>query len=157
MKKPTITILKSINPWLFSALVAGVASCGPQPEVGSAPQPMTPGQFIFSTVWFVLVGVAVYVLLVVRPEAVKQEKHKEFVGNLNKNDEVVLSSGIFGKVVAVREDQITVEIAANVKVRVRSRDVHAVGKAEEKSKASPAAGDSDSTGNNRGKQKRESK
>lgn len=79
---------------------------------------MSPFEFISSTVWFILIAIFVYYMLVLRPEAVESENREKFISELKKNDEVVTSGGLIGKVHTVKDDSVTVEIAPNVRVRV---------------------------------------
>jgi preprotein translocase subunit YajC len=60
----------------------------------------------------------VFYILVIRPQQQKQKEHQLMLANLKKNDEIVTSGGLYGRVMALADDVITVEIAPNVKVRV---------------------------------------
>jgi preprotein translocase subunit YajC len=72
------------------------------------------GQFIpliliFAIMWFLLI----------RPQQKKLKEHKAMVDALRRGDQVVTSGGMIGKVVKVKDDdEIEVEIATGVKVRV---------------------------------------
>lgn len=114
----------------FFVLLQG---CVPPPPSTPTGEP-NPVQFIFSTVWFFLIGLFVYWYLVLKPNQVKTLKHGEFIKSLRKNDEVVTSSGIFGRIVAVKDDFISIEIAPNIKIRITPEHVQQPPKrAEEKS------------------------
>ena len=60
----------------------------------------------------------VFYFLLIRPQQQKAKEHRDMLANLKKNDEVITSGGIFGKVVALNEKVVTLEIAPNVRVRV---------------------------------------
>jgi preprotein translocase subunit YajC len=60
----------------------------------------------------------VFYLLLIRPQQQKAKEHKLLLANLKKNDEIITNGGLYGRVLALAEDIITVEIAPNVKVRV---------------------------------------
>ncbi|HEX9880516.1 MAG TPA: preprotein translocase subunit YajC, partial [Candidatus Binatia bacterium] len=49
---------------------------------------------------------------------------------LKKNDEVITSGGIYGKVVALTDSVITLEVAQNVRIRVSRPQVSAIVKVE---------------------------
>ncbi|MEQ8876969.1 MAG: preprotein translocase subunit YajC [Phycisphaerales bacterium] len=72
------------------------------------------GQFvplilIFAIMWFLLI----------RPQQKKLKEHKAMVAALRRGDQVVTQGGLIGKVSKVKdEDEIEVEIAQGVKVRV---------------------------------------
>jgi preprotein translocase subunit YajC len=65
----------------------------------------------------ILIFVVFYFLLI-RPQQQARKKHMEMVANLKKNDIVVTSGGLIGKVKSVADDEVRVELAPNVDVRV---------------------------------------
>ena len=66
----------------------------------------------------ILIFVIMYFLLI-RPQQKKVKEHQAMVAALRRGDQVVTQGGIIGKVSKVKEDQeIELEIAENVKVRV---------------------------------------
>lgn len=109
-----------------------LAACMPPPEgTGAGPAgPMGPKSFIFSTVYFILMVILVYFVLVIHPARLKQETHDKFVKGLKKNDEVVTSGGIFARIVAVKPEYITLEIASNIKIKVDPSHVQPVKKVD---------------------------
>ena len=48
------------------------------------------------------------------------------LSRLKKNDEVMTSGGIYGKVVALKDDEVTLEVAPNVRLRVHRPQISAV-------------------------------
>ena len=60
----------------------------------------------------------VFYLLLIRPQQQKAKEHKLLLANLKKNDEIITSGGLYGRVLALADEVITVEIAPNVKVRI---------------------------------------
>jgi preprotein translocase subunit YajC len=64
-----------------------------------------------------LVFVVFYVLLI-RPQQQKAKEHRILLANLKKNDEIITNGGLYGRVLALADDVVTVEIAPNVKVRI---------------------------------------
>ena len=66
----------------------------------------------------ILIFVIMYFLLI-RPQQKKLKEHKAMVQALRRGDQVVTQGGLIGKVSKVKdEDEIEVEIAQGVKVRV---------------------------------------
>ena len=64
---------------------------------------------------------AIMYFLLIRPQQKKLKEHQAMVAALRRGDQVVTQGGLIGKVVKVKEDgsnEIEVEIAENVKVRV---------------------------------------
>jgi preprotein translocase subunit YajC len=73
----------------------------------------------------VLVFVVFYFLLI-RPQQKKAKDHQQMLSRLKKNDEVMTSGGIYGKVVALTDDVVTLEVAPNVRLRVHRPQISAV-------------------------------
>jgi preprotein translocase subunit YajC len=66
----------------------------------------------------ILVFVIMY-FLVLRPQRQRQKQHQELVKNVRRGDTIVTGGGLIGKVAKVVDDnEVLVEIADNVKVRV---------------------------------------
>ena len=84
-----------------------------QPAPGSA-SPST----LISFFPLILVFVVFYFLLI-RPQQKKAKDHREMLEKLKKNDEVVTSGGIYGKVIALTDTVVTLEVAPNVRIRVQ--------------------------------------
>ena len=74
---------------------------------------------------FVLIFIIMY-FMVIRPQQKKAREHQEMLGKLKRNDEVMTSGGIYGKVVDLKETVVTLEVAPNVKIRVHRPQISAV-------------------------------
>ncbi len=61
---------------------------------------------------------AIMYFLIMRPQQKKMSQHRAMVSALKKGDNVITQGGIFGKVVAVRDEDVDVEIAQGVRIRV---------------------------------------
>lgn len=66
---------------------------------------------------------AIFYLLLIRPQQKRAKQHKELVNRLKAGDEVVSAGGIHGKVTAVQDDIVTLEIAANVRIRINRNSI----------------------------------
>ena len=60
----------------------------------------------------------IFYFLVFRPQSQARKEHDRMVKNLKKHDEVVTSGGMFGSVVNVKTDAITLRVDENVRVDV---------------------------------------
>lgn len=60
----------------------------------------------------------VFYFLLIRPQQQKAKEHRVMLANLKKNDRIVTSGGLHGRVLALTDDIVTVEIAPNVKVEI---------------------------------------
>ncbi len=60
----------------------------------------------------------VFYFFMIRPQMRKQKELTNYRNSISKGDKVITTGGIYGKVVDVTDNVITVEIAHEVKVRV---------------------------------------
>jgi preprotein translocase subunit YajC len=60
----------------------------------------------------------VFYFLLIRPQQKRAKEHRDMLGNLRRGDRVVTGGGIVGTVQKVADDELTVEIAENVRVKV---------------------------------------
>jgi preprotein translocase subunit YajC len=61
---------------------------------------------------------AIFYLLLIRPQQKRAKQHKALIENLKAGDQVVTAGGIHGKVVAVQDTLVTMEIASNVRIKI---------------------------------------
>ncbi len=60
----------------------------------------------------------IFYLLVFRPQSQARKTHERMLKQLKKHDEVVTTGGLFGTVVNVKEETVTLRIDENVRVEV---------------------------------------
>ncbi len=85
---------------------------------------------------FLIIGVIFWVLLIA-PERKSRKKQEEMRASLKKGDEVMTTGGLFGKVVALDEERVTLQIADGVRVKYLRQAIQGrVGDEEEKGKGS---------------------
>jgi preprotein translocase subunit YajC len=75
------------------------------------------------TIFFVqmLAIVAIFYFLIIRPKVQQEKRHKERLSQIKKGDEVLTVGGIIGKVVHMKEDQLTLESGGSRLVIHRDR------------------------------------
>ena len=61
----------------------------------------------------------IFYLLFIRPQNKKMKEHKAMVGALAKGDEVVTNGGLLGKVVALHDSFVTIEVTPDVQLNVQ--------------------------------------
>jgi preprotein translocase subunit YajC len=84
----------------------------PGAPAGGAPTDMLL-QFAPLVVLFVL-----FYFLLIRPQQQRAKKHAEDIKAVKRGDNVVLTSGVLGKVTSVGDTEVTVEIAPKIEVKV---------------------------------------
>lgn len=67
----------------------------------------------------------VFYFLLIRPQQQKAKEHEDFVKGLKKGELVVTTSGLFGRVIELRDQDVTLEIAPNVRVRYERSKISA--------------------------------
>lgn len=63
---------------------------------------------------------------IIRPQRKRQKEHQNLVSALAKGDEVVMTSGMLGKVIKVDENYVVVETGSNIELKFQKVAVHAV-------------------------------
>ena len=63
---------------------------------------------------------------IIRPQRKRQKEHNELVTGLSKGDEIVMNSGLLGKISAVDDEYLTLETGTNVSLKFQKSAVHAV-------------------------------
>ena len=67
--------------------------------------------------------ILIFWFLIIRPQQKKQKQHLSMVDSLRKGDKVVTNGGIFGTIVKVGDDRITLEIASKVQIQIERQQV----------------------------------
>ncbi|MBB1496944.1 preprotein translocase subunit YajC [Paracoccus sp. MC1862] len=88
------------------------------PAFAQAAAPAAGGGAAFAQfIPLILVFLIMY-FLIMRPQQKKMKLHRQMIETLKKGDTVITQGGIIGKVMAVRDDEVEVEIAQGVRIRV---------------------------------------
>ena len=72
----------------------------------------------------------IFYLLVFRPQSQARKEHERLLSNLKKHDDVVTSGGIFGTVVNVKTDAVTLRVDENVRLEVEKSAIARVVRAK---------------------------
>ena len=62
--------------------------------------------------------IVVFYFFMIRPQVKRQKELKNYRNSLQKNDKVITTGGIYGKITDVKEQTVTIEIADNIRIRV---------------------------------------
>ncbi len=73
---------------------------------------------IFMGLFFV-----VFYFLLIRPQNKKAKEHRAMLGSLGKDNEVVTTGGILGKITDVSDSFVTLEIASGVSIKVQKTQI----------------------------------
>jgi preprotein translocase subunit YajC len=78
--------------------------------------PIVPIVLIFAVMYF----------LFIRPQSKKASDHQKMLAALKRNDEVVTTGGLIGRIAELSDKLVTLEIAPNVRVRVERSQIAAI-------------------------------
>ena len=99
---------------MFSLNLAAALAWAEDVAVGGGAQSpsMMPSLLIFG-------GMFLFIYLVLfRPQQKKQREHQEMISSLQKGDRIQTSGGIFGVITGSDQNDLTVEIAPQVRVKI---------------------------------------
>ena len=80
------------------------------------------GSAFFQFIPLILI-LGVFWFLIIRPQQKKQKEHQRMVDSLRKGDKVVTNGGIFGTIVKVGDDRLTLEIASKIQIQLERHQV----------------------------------
>jgi preprotein translocase subunit YajC len=87
----------------------------------AAPAAQGPGSLL--GLWPMLLIFVVFYFLLIRPQTKRAKEMRAMIAALGVGDEVATQGGIIGKITAVSEQFLTLEIADNVEVKVQRHTV----------------------------------
>ncbi len=67
---------------------------------------------------FLLLIIVVFYFFMIRPQMKKQKDLKSYRDSLNKGDKIVTTGGIYGKVMDIKDQTVTMEISDNVRIKI---------------------------------------
>lgn len=75
-------------------------------------------QSSFTSLIPLVIMFAIFYFLLIRPQQKKAKEHRALLDSLQKGDRVVTAGGIHGKIAAVEETVVTLEVANGVNIKV---------------------------------------
>jgi preprotein translocase subunit YajC len=78
--------------------------------------------------FLIMIGIffAIMYFMIIRPQSKRTKEHKALLDSLSKGDEVVTTGGVLGKVTALDENFITLQVSRGVDVQVQRQAVTSV-------------------------------
>lgn len=71
----------------------------------------------------ILLFLGVFYFIVWRPQSKARKEHEELITTLKKGDEVVTEGGIIGKIVAVEEHLVVLEVSDKSRMRIKKESI----------------------------------
>lgn len=104
----------------------GVAFAMAGPPGGQAGQ--AGGMAAFQQIIPLVFMFAIFYFLLIRPQQKKAKEHKTLLDALKKGDNVITAGGVHGKVTAVDDTIVTLEVANNVNIKITKSYIASVKK-----------------------------
>jgi len=60
----------------------------------------------------------IFYFLLIRPQQKREKERKEMLNALGEGDQIVTVGGIFGKILDIKEDVVTLDVGDKVKIKV---------------------------------------
>ena len=68
----------------------------------------------------------IFYFLLIRPQQKKAKEHKEMLGNLKRGDSVISAGGLYGRITAIDQDVLTLDLGHNMEVKVNRNYISTV-------------------------------
>ena len=90
-----------------------------------------------TTLLFLVALFAIMYFVMIRPQQKQLKEHRALLAALKKGDDVVTQGGVLGKIHAVTDKIVTLEVANGIRIRVLKNSIQ--GKSTVSEEAAPAA------------------
>jgi len=84
------------------------------------------GQSALTSMIPLVIMFAIFYFLLIRPQQKKAKEHKALLEALKKGDQIITAGGMHGKITAVDETVVTIEVANNVNIKFNKGHIAAV-------------------------------
>ncbi len=68
----------------------------------------------------------IFYFLLIRPQQKKAKEHREMLGNLKRGDSVISAGGLYGRISAIDQDVLTLDLGQNMEVKVNRNYISTV-------------------------------
>jgi preprotein translocase subunit YajC len=108
----------------FAEATTTVATVAPSAAVGHAPTP--PGGSIMSLLPTLVIFALAFYFLLIRPQSKRAKDQRKLMESITKDDEVLTTGGIAGKVIRVADNYLIISVADNVEMTFQKASVATV-------------------------------
>lgn len=78
-----------------------------------------------SGIFMIVILIAIFYFMMIRPQQKRQKKAREFRDSLTEGQSVITAGGIHGRIRGIKENVVMLEVAPNVKIRVDKSMIYA--------------------------------
>lgn len=90
---------------------------------GAAQAPATAGANPLISLMPIALIFVIFYFLLIRPQKKNQQEHAKMLTSLQKNDEVITSGGMYGTIVNIQDDVVTLRVDDNTRIRVQKGSI----------------------------------
>jgi preprotein translocase subunit YajC len=80
----------------------------------------------FYNIGFIVLMFAIFYFVLLRPEQRRRREHDRLVAGVKRNDQVVMSCGLHGRVVGLGDKLVTIEVAPKVQLQFDRTSIQTV-------------------------------
>ena len=84
----------------------------------------------YEQIFIMIAMFAVLYFIMIRPQQKKAKEHRSLLDSLKKGDTVITAAGIHGKITAINDNVITLEIAPGVNIKINKAYIASLQKQE---------------------------
>ena len=84
------------------------------------------GSSMFSPLIFMGVIFFIFYFMMIRPQQKRQKERQRLLNEMKKGDKVITAGGIHGRIIALEEKTVLVEISDNIKIKVERASIGTV-------------------------------
>lgn len=107
----------------YSVAIQAGSALAQAPVPGGPPAPPTVIGTLMSMMPMILTVVLIFYVLVLRPQQTRMEAQDTLLKGLAKGDMVVTSGGLIGKVAALEDDVVQLEVSSGARIRVEKSHI----------------------------------
>jgi preprotein translocase subunit YajC len=90
------------------------------------PQGQDGGGSMLSPLIFMGVIFFIFYFMMIRPQQKRQKERQKLLDSMKKGDKVITAGGIHGKIIALEEKTVLIEVADNIKIKLERASVGTV-------------------------------
>ena len=94
--------------------------------MAGAPAGAQGGQQGFEGIIMLVIMFAIFYFLLIRPQQKRAKQHRQLLDSLKAGDNVITAGGIYGRIVTVQEQVVTLEIDKGVKIKLARASVSSI-------------------------------
>lgn len=81
---------------------------------------------LMSMLPILIIFVAFFYFLIIRPQTKRAKEHQSLISNLKKDDEVITGGGLLGKITKIADNFVVIKVSENVEIPVQKSAVSSV-------------------------------